>query len=259
MKLTNINSILIAQEPFVIDQEYKFIQFLKKQGELDLIVNIRQKRFESKLDSSSLPLIQSFYEAKQYKELCIFIDKTEAVNSHIDVQKFKFYMQSQLRENRTLLDFKFKTDDSTLLFFKAGNFFLSQRFKDAKMLLDSSKVACPSCEVYTGILSKSLLIKKKSPAVATLLSAVIPGAGKLYIKRYKDGITSFVLIVTMGLQSWYGFHHKGMDSYYGWINGALAVGFYGGNIWGTMKAVKQYNQVEIKKIADESREIMLAY
>ena len=81
-----------------------------------------------------------------------------------------------------------------------------------------------------------------SPFLAASLSAVIPGTGKIYAKRWKEGLASLVFIGLTGYQSYRGFKKSGVESIYGWVSGSLCFGFDLGNIYGSQKAAKNYNQ-----------------
>jgi hypothetical protein len=65
--------------------------------------------------------------------------------------------------------------------------------------------------------------------------------GKVYSGRWKDGLVSLLFVGATGFQAYRGFSQKGSESIYGWIMGSLSVGFYIGNIFGSVKAAKIYN------------------
>jgi hypothetical protein len=80
-----------------------------------------------------------------------------------------------------------------------------------------------------------------SPFLAASFSAIIPGSGKVYARRWKDGIMSFLFVGLTAFQSYRGFDKNGSESVYGWIMGGLSASFYLGNIYGSFKAAKVYN------------------
>jgi hypothetical protein len=100
--------------------------------------------------------------------------------------------------------------------------------------------------------------KKKSAGLAGLLSAVVPGLGKVYSKDWKDGIIAFVFTGTMMLQSVRNFNRKGFDNPRGYIYGAIGTGFYLGNIYGSVKSAKNFNIKETEKIKHEISDIFNA-
>ncbi len=84
-------------------------------------------------------------------------------------------------------------------------------------------------------------LRYKKPGLALLFSTILPGSGKVYSGRWKDGLISFLFISTNIFQAYRGFSKKGTESAYGWIFTGLATGFYGGNLYGSYKAAEVYN------------------
>ncbi len=104
---------------------------------------------------------------------------------------------------------------------------------------------------YPKILHEGLNAPHKSPALATGLSAIVPGSGKVYTGEWKDGIMSFIFVASMAWQSYRGFDRKGTRSAYGWIFGGLAAGFYGGNLFGSHKSAVMHNERQKERLAKE--------
>jgi len=79
----------------------------------------------------------------------------------------------------------------------------------------------------------------KSPMKAAIMSAIIPGLGKVYAGEIGDGITAFLFT---GL-----FTYLAVDKFQrdqttsAWLFTALAAFFYGGNVYGSAAAVQNYN------------------
>ena len=88
---------------------------------------------------------------------------------------------------------------------------------------------------------EAIRLPYKSKALAGGMSAVLPGAGKVYAGRVTDGLASLLLVGLTGWQAYDGFHRDGTRSVKGWIYASLSAGFYLGDIWGSMVAVKQHN------------------
>jgi hypothetical protein len=100
--------------------------------------------------------------------------------------------------------------------------------------------------------------KNKNVYLATGLSTIIPGAGKVYTRDWKDAIFSFVAFGTTAFQSYRSFSKLGTNSKSGWIFGGIATTFYAGNIYGSNKAAKKYNQ-RIKSNAKERFQHLLLH
>lgn len=74
---------------------------------------------------------------------------------------------------------------------------------------------------------------------AGVLSAVVPGLGKVYADELGDGITSFLVTGLFTFLSIDNFNHGHKTR--GWVFGALAGYFYAGNIYGSVSAAQIYN------------------
>jgi hypothetical protein len=102
---------------------------------------------------------------------------------------------------------------------------------------------------------KAKQTKMKKPLVAGLLSAAIPGLGKVYTKDWKDAIFSLVFVGTTGFQAYRGFSLKGKNSVRGWIFSGLCLGLYTGNIYGAAYSAKRYNQRKLQSIRAKIEEL----
>ena len=98
--------------------------------------------------------------------------------------------------------------------------------------------------------------KYKSPALAVIMSAVIPGSGKAYSKRWGDALVSFLFIGTNAYTSYRAFNKKGIKSVNGWIFGSIAFSFYSANLWGSARAAKTYNSQMQKRYQDNAENII---
>ncbi len=79
----------------------------------------------------------------------------------------------------------------------------------------------------------------KSPALAGILSAVIPGSGKMYVGEWGDGITSLLLTGLFAFLAYDNF--KADHSTKAWIFTGLGAFFYAGNIYGSVAAAQIFN------------------
>lgn len=79
----------------------------------------------------------------------------------------------------------------------------------------------------------------KNPLTASLLSTIIPGAGKIYAGKTGDGITAFITTSLLAFLSYNNFENR--HNTRGWIFASLASFFYAGNIYGSAAAAQLYN------------------
>ncbi|MFA3782641.1 tetratricopeptide repeat protein [Melioribacteraceae bacterium 4301-Me] len=79
----------------------------------------------------------------------------------------------------------------------------------------------------------------KSPLKASLLSAVLPGSGKIYSGQISDGITAFVatsILTFLAIDNFNASHR-----FRGWLFSGLALLSYAGNIYGSAASAQLYN------------------
>jgi putative component of membrane protein insertase Oxa1/YidC/SpoIIIJ protein YidD len=82
----------------------------------------------------------------------------------------------------------------------------------------------------------------KSPTTAALMSAVIPGSGKVWLGRTWDGLFSCLSVALTAWVAVEGFQDGGGNSVQGWVFGFLTAGFYAGNIYGSAVTARNINR-----------------
>lgn len=82
----------------------------------------------------------------------------------------------------------------------------------------------------------------KKPMLALAMSAVLPGSGKAYSKRWGDASISLLFVASSAFASYRAFKQKGIKSINGWIFGGVALSFYSSNLYGSYKSAKNYNE-----------------
>ena len=89
---------------------------------------------------------------------------------------------------------------------------------------------------------KLSIAKTKSPFLAGLYSAVIPGAGKIYAGKKKQGIGSFLPVISLAALTYEAYNRGGVKSARFIGFGSLFCLFYTANIWGSVMSVKVTQQ-----------------
>jgi hypothetical protein len=86
----------------------------------------------------------------------------------------------------------------------------------------------------------------KSPALAGVLAAVIPGAGHLYCERPGDGALAFVVTGAFAWATVEAFQqdHEGLGIGLGFVT----LAFYGGNIFSAVNVAHKYNDREERRL-----------
>lgn len=97
----------------------------------------------------------------------------------------------------------------------------------------------------TGLLELSesaMVIRGKNPFCAGVLSALVPGLGKMYAGKPGDGLFSLLTIGIFGGMAAYGFYEEGVSSVKAWIYASIGGIFYLGNIYGSVNAAIAYTR-----------------
>jgi hypothetical protein len=106
------------------------------------------------------------------------------------------------------------------------------------------------------LVQKGLRTRYKKPGVAMALSFVLPGAGKAYSNQWKDGAISLLFVGLNTWQAYRRFDQEGLDTFWGWIHGGFALGFYVGNLYGSHKAARLYNEKKRRDLYHETKQIV---
>jgi tetratricopeptide (TPR) repeat protein len=79
--------------------------------------------------------------------------------------------------------------------------------------------------------------KRKSPVIAGLMSAIVPGTGKMYAGKLGQGVITFIQNVALGFQAREAYRKDGWKSPRFLLYSGLFTFFYVGNIWGSVLTV----------------------
>ena len=91
------------------------------------------------------------------------------------------------------------------------------------------------------------------------MSAVIPGSGRIWLGHTWDGLFS---LLTVALTAWVaveGFQEGGVNSAQGWIFGALTVGFYAGNVYGSAVAARNMNRAAEQRVWSNASQLAFKF
>ena len=94
---------------------------------------------------------------------------------------------------------------------------------------------------YSMYAEQGTKLPTRSPFLAGLFSAIVPGTGRLYTGRIVDAINSAFIVGLTGWQAYDGFRRDGISSAKGWTLGTLSGIFYVGNIYGSVISARVYN------------------
>ncbi|PID91959.1 MAG: hypothetical protein CSA96_05740 [Bacteroidetes bacterium] len=142
-------------------------------------------------------------------------------------------------------------------YYRLGQFWLNKQYDNALALYAANSYEYEGNRALLFSLTGELSEQRfKSPALAMALSALVPGSGRAYSKRWADAAISFVLISTSAFASYRAFHKKGIKSVNGWLFGGISFSFYVSNIYGSYKAAKHYNSSIYKDYQQHAESIL---
>ncbi|MGB9824854.1 MAG: hypothetical protein ACPLN0_01155 [Candidatus Hydrothermia bacterium] len=129
---------------------------------------------------------------------------------------------------------------------------LQGRYEEAKFLLSGNDTLLAWLYLRQGKLGEvkklfpDFSYNSKSPALAGLLSTIIPGLGKFYTGRAFDGFSSLVINGSTFYSFYRAFRQeRKVESY---IYGFLSVVFYAGNIYGSVVSARERNDFERERL-----------
>jgi tetratricopeptide (TPR) repeat protein len=93
--------------------------------------------------------------------------------------------------------------------------------------------------------------KGKSPVVAGLMSAIIPGSGKMYAGKLGQGVITLIQNAALGFQAYEAYRKDGWKSPRFFLYSGLFSFFYVGNIWGSVLTVNIRRQEFNDKIDEQ--------
>ena len=254
-----------GQDIFNYDNSRKYADYLVKSGQFDLA----SKEFERLVyfapnnDTIKTNLLKSYRLSNQTtlgieKLGALYSDKSKVPYAPA-LEYAKLQMQNQSWDQAKEFwsqNSSFSPDDKVLLNVTSDIF--NNKFKDARNTLGQLKDAGNGLGVgYKSILERET--RKKSPGLAGMMSAIVPGTGKAYSNNWKDGIVSLFFTAGMAFQTYRSFNKYGVNNHRGWIYGGIGLGFYLGNVYGSVKSTKDYNRKKINVLQHEASALFNSY
>lgn len=114
-------------------------------------------------------------------------------------------------------------------------------------------------EKITALANKFADHKSKSPLLAAMLSAIVPGLGKVYASHPNQGLASFFSTLIFAVQAYEGYYFKGMASPHLYVFATLGLIFYTGNIIGSFKSAQKHDENMKQLITYEIHNYLLIY
>lgn len=197
---------------YLIGKTYYYLQQLDSSIHyLDLVSNASQSLFEEAVLFSAFNESYTGHYQQSLDKVSSFLSVKPEVNKLVQLEQAANY----------------------LLLNQVEDYDSIARFADKEWRVTQQQWI--NMKVYRNDLA---LVKKKSPWIGGVLSAIVPGAGKVYAGRKGNGIYTFLISGLMAAQSIEAYKKDGPQSARFIIYSSLFTSFYIGNIWGSTLAVK---------------------
>ena len=214
-------------------QEYERLIFMDNSSSDFKLQLIRCYRLNNKLSLAETRFIDL------YRDSLCFLNKRQSKEFFAIL-----FLKNDLLQAQNYLNCNLRLDNDSRLYFQTSIFLLGREWEKANQIIQQDD----KLKVQFGPLANNTLnLKHKSPLISASLSTIVPGLGKVYSGYWKDGIIAFVFVMANSFQAYRSFSRYGTHQTFGWVFGGLALGFYSGNIYGSVKAARKFNsQVDEK-------------
>ncbi len=164
-------------------------------------------------------------------------------------------LTKQYQRTDSLLTASILPPGSTIRFKLQSQLLRSQWKLAGQTLQQTDSILIPERSDYSRLIYQAEHIRQKSPFIAASLSLLVPGLGKVYTKDWKDGIVSFLFVGILAFQAGRSFNQRGPESVAGWAYTSVDLGFYLGNVYGSYKSARQFNEKQHRRLHEEVRRL----
>lgn len=242
-----------------------FIDFLINNQEYEdalLLLNnsLKNQTYESfQKDSIHFLIGWAYYNLKILDSSIVYFEKIEKTSSFYEKAKFyesfeHLYLKQYLEADAKLEHISL--NDSSLLelkkFQQAASALIQRNFSRFDAIANEFSYTNYSCSEEQknlfNVKTDLMKHKKKSPLLAGLMSAVVPGTGKFYAGYRGQAISAMVPTFIFAAAAAESYYRAGPKSAQ-FITAASLFGiFYIGNIWGSVLSVKTFYELRNNEI-----------
>lgn len=242
---------LLAQ--YSTKQRFEFAHHLIKSNDFDEAL-IELNLLENKTDSDSLYYLKgwSLYSLKQLESSAYNLRKVKpessfyhkshffAAYNYVHTQNYNEAKQvlNQIKLNQKLVQLKNFEISGIALLERDLDTYETSRLKTQNILPALQTEVVNLNKLHASIKNR----KPKKMWLAGLMSAVVPGSGKIYAGKTGEGIASMLMVTSMGLVTWENHRKLGIKNFKTILFGSIFTIFYVGNIYGSVFSVKISNE-----------------
>lgn len=258
-----ISSCISAQslDTLPIAKKVEFVQYLKTNRQMDdALYLLHYFNALQRIDSLQLMEVKFLLDAKREKDADSLLQQISGSISDTMINKCRItLLQNHCAiNNERYSDLKepqcykhpLHAEVWKLQLLTAYTF--QHKFEEFDMIFNSRKCNDANLsltEFYLYVQMQDLKnYRRKKPFVAGLLSAIIPGSGKIYTKKPHEALFSFMPVAFNFAQAAEGYYYKKFESPHLYVFGGIGSVFYASSIVGSARSATRKNEEFYSKI-----------
>ncbi len=265
LKLVFLLGILLVVNPgqaqtngYSLEQEKQFISYLigtKQYREALFLI----KRYTDTSTNSSLNDTLFFLKSKIYYNRQLLLESNESINLvstnfiHYNALKvlesYQWAHLGEIEKSSKLLESlspETNLGKELINFEKASINLLShnmEAYANYKKNQDTSFYQLTEAQFKLHKFATQMEgFNNKSPLMAGVMSAILPGSGKMYVGKIGEGVSTLLGMAILGAITYENYRKEGISNYKTITFGSLFAVFYAGNIFGSVYSVKVYRE-----------------
>jgi TM2 domain-containing membrane protein YozV len=252
------NAPALSQNLYDYEHSLKFASYLFETHqyklaaeELERVVFIKPEDTAAKLKLIKSYRLSGNNEAA-YNHLKTF-NNIEKLPKEFSVEYIRIMLNSEDKQNcKSYLSSSKNLNTDDYNYFMLGTLILSNKWDEADHHIQKSNTSYSSYNSLINIYNEYKNSHFKNPFIAASMSAIIPGSGKFYTGRWRDGAVAFLFVSLNTWQAYRAFNKNGINSIYGWIFGTISLTFYSANIYGSYKSALNFNKKILNNLHEKT-------
>lgn len=253
------------------DQQFDFAEHYFSNQEYLLAIG-EYKRFiyffpkDSRVEMAMYRIGESYYNSSKFKEAIKSFQAIPIKYTDTEISLKSYFMISECYSRQksfgsailnlqNLIQMTDHRDTKDEAYYRIGWIYLEMaEWEKARIYFE--KVSSQNADKYrlqrlSAELDQEGTISRKNPKLAGGL-AIIPGAGYFYLERYYDGFIAFLLNAGLIYAAYESFDNE-LNALGGIIT-FVGLGFYAGNIYGSISGAHKYNRRNTKNFIEKLKQ-----
>lgn len=248
------------QNLYDLENSKAFADYLLKSGQYESAVNEYERvLYMAPQDSASFLELMRAYRLSEnnlggLRRSISYFPTQESMPRNFAVEFSKLLLNLEYKEDAKAFwqSNTYLLPDDKILLNSTVDIFEGNFSKALDQLNGLQHPESPIAVGYKSLSTRGVRGPYKSPFLAGFLSTAIPGLGKVYTGDWKDAIVSVIFTGGMAFQAIRNFNRRGINDVRPWIYASVGMGFYLGNVVGSVKSAKDKNRKKINLLQHEA-------